>query len=361
MYGGIKGFEKHGETFHPDYYLNPKQCEFHKTNYICSLDGKPYFSRKHMARAIHKLGWSDEAYYMLFGEEYMPNEWRENTTDPKYGDARNRPECLQCGERKCSFSMWSFSAFCCFSCATKWASDNTDFVETRLATNKKRLAENPDHQLRPNQLRYWIVKGYSDEDAKILQRIRQQTFTKEKCIAKHGEEIGLEVWKQRQVNWQYEFNNKPDAVMADINLRKYNGNTQSAIALTLFDDVSTVVPDLKYGKANEYHILRENKRGYYHLDCLNPVNNRVVEFFGDYWHANPRKYTANDILYRDFTAQQIWDEDKARYEFLTQSGFIVKVVWESDYRKNGSAVALEVAKFLKGEDIQGILDQAKLD
>lgn len=37
---------------------------------------------------------------------------------------------------------------------------------------------------------YYLVRGYSEQDAKKALRERQRTFTLEKCIAKYGEEKG---------------------------------------------------------------------------------------------------------------------------------------------------------------------------
>ena len=51
-----------------------------------------------------------------------------------------------------------------------------------------------------NQVKYWINKGYSEEEAKEKVSERQSTFTLEKCIAKYGEEEGTaryNHWKEQ--------------------------------------------------------------------------------------------------------------------------------------------------------------------
>lgn len=52
-----------------------------------------------------------------------------------------------------------------------------------------------------NQVKYWINKGYSEEEAKEKVSERQSTFTLEKCIAKYGEEEGTRRYVERQKNW----------------------------------------------------------------------------------------------------------------------------------------------------------------
>ena len=49
---------------------------------------------------------------------------------------------------------------------------------------------------------YWLNKGYSNEEAVKLRSERQNTFSLEKCLKKHGEENGRKIFVQRQNNWQ---------------------------------------------------------------------------------------------------------------------------------------------------------------
>jgi len=63
-------------------------------------------------------------------------------------------------------------------------------------------------------------------------------------------------------------------------------------------------------------------------------DNKIIEYFGDYWHCNPNKYDANyyhQIL--KMTAQDVWDKDKLKIETLQKKGYDVKIVWEKDWNK----------------------------
>lgn len=98
-----------------------------------------------------------------------------------------------------------------------------------------------------------------------------------------------------------------------------------------------------------YHFHSENgqfviERGlgeyFYKVDYYNKTKNIIIEALGDYWHCNPIKFKAD---YSDNklkkTAQEIWDADKKRKEYLIDKldcKFID--VWESDWKKDKDSV-----------------------
>lgn len=51
---------------------------------------------------------------------------------------------------------------------------------------------------------------------------------------------------------------------------------------------------------------------------------------GDYFHANPKKYKANDIVCRSRTAKQVWDKDFHITKTLESKGYTVLRFWEND-------------------------------
>jgi G:T-mismatch repair DNA endonuclease (very short patch repair protein) len=107
-----------------------------------------------------------------------------------------------------------------------------------------------------------------------------------------------------------------------------------------------------YKKANGIGISKPQRRLYemikekytnavleYHIPELNisadiyiPEKNLIVEFFGDYWHCNPKKYQPtywHKAIH--LTAADIWTRDMNRTTQLKKLGFDVKVIWESDF------------------------------
>lgn len=72
-------------------------------------------------------------------------------------------------------------------------------------------------------IEYYVTRGYTLEEAKILQSERQKTFSKTKCIERYGELEGLIRWEERQRNWQKTLQSKSYEELKNINIRKLSG------------------------------------------------------------------------------------------------------------------------------------------
>jgi very-short-patch-repair endonuclease len=73
------------------------------------------------------------------------------------------------------------------------------------------------------------------------------------------------------------------------------------------------------------------------VDILIPSLKLIVEVNGDIWHANPKIYKENDIIYKyegPTKAKDIWKFDKIRKKHLESFGYKVILVWERDYHTN---------------------------
>lgn len=71
----------------------------------------------------------------------------------------------------------------------------------------------------------------------------------------------------------------------------------------------------------------------YIADELHPSKAVVIEINGDYIHANPKKYKATDVIRipgHVYTAQEKWDRDQRKIDYLQSKGYKVYVIWESD-------------------------------
>jgi G:T-mismatch repair DNA endonuclease (very short patch repair protein) len=76
------------------------------------------------------------------------------------------------------------------------------------------------------------------------------------------------------------------------------------------------------------------KRKFY--DVYLPHINLIIEVNGDYWHANPALYKANDIIHYRFaniTAKHIWEKDQKKIDLAIKNGYSVEVWWEQDLKK----------------------------
>ena len=81
------------------------------------------------------------------------------------------------------------------------------------------------------------------------------------------------------------------------------------------------------------------------------LNGKIIEFYGDFWHANPAIYTAEDRVAKKGivapTAKEIWDNDAHRQKQIEALGYKVKIVWEKDYLDDPDSVIESCASFLK--------------
>lgn len=79
----------------------------------------------------------------------------------------------------------------------------------------------------------------------------------------------------------------------------------------------------------------------------------IVEFYGDYWHANPKKYGSDEIVIKRrnaaIKASDIWEMDKKRITALESNNFKIMIVWQSDFVENKLHVLDEIKKWYNKE------------
>lgn len=67
--------------------------------------------------------------------------------------------------------------------------------------------------------------------------------------------------------------------------------------------------------------------------CLFHTQKLIVEFFGDYWHMNPAKYSKERVHnLMNKTAEFLWARDNRKIKELASLGYEVVVVLESDWK-----------------------------
>lgn len=331
---------EHGKIHHPDYFLqgwkdgcktpNPK---FYKKYAYNPLTNNWFSCTKYLARELTEIGISNEDYYVRYAKNHMVDLWKLNEYDEKYGNSKNVDKCLHCNKIiQFNNGKWHYPIFCGSSCSASWHFSNTNRIEKAQHTIKEKMKEDPNFWLRPNQKEYWIErKGLSEEEALIRVSERQSVNTIESYISREGEE-GINSFKDRQNRW--------------IETMKQTGgfNNYSKISEELFDILNEHISGLYYGK-NESKI--ELDKSFIKPDCL--YGNKIIEFFGDFWHGNPAVYDENKIIdnRKGLTRRDINERDAKRIEELKNLGYDVMVVWEKDYRSNKSFIIDKCLKFLK--------------
>jgi len=69
------------------------------------------------------------------------------------------------------------------------------------------------------------------------------------------------------------------------------------------------------------------------VDALDPDTNTVYEFWGDYWHGNPRCYPSSMVNQQAHrTMSELYEATVSREALLREQGFNVVTIWEQDFR-----------------------------
>lgn len=71
------------------------------------------------------------------------------------------------------------------------------------------------------------------------------------------------------------------------------------------------------------------------VDGFDPATNTVYEFYGDYWHGNPKKFASHKInkqTPKQKSFGQLYKETLLRESNIKAAGYNFVSIWESDYR-----------------------------
>lgn len=115
--------------------------------------------------------------------------------------------------------------------------------------------------------------------------------------------------------------------------------------------ISEILDDLNL----EY--VRNSKVLQYFVDFV--FNKKtVLEIQGDFWHANPSKYKAEDLMpVMNLTASQIWERDARKKQDLEKNGYKVFYLWESDINKNPFTLIIKTLKEIVNEELRDSKDR----
>ena len=201
-----------------------------------------------------------------------------------------------------------------------------------ISKNQSSAAKNVDCEKRllPSNIEYWVEKGFNYAQSKKLVSEKQRTFSLEICIEKYGEENGLKRFNERQIKW----------------LTNYKKSNFSKISQKLFWGILETEPKIKNknirfatydngvmdnsGKNNEHRLLLMN--GVILPDFIDLDLKKIIEFDGTYYHRN--------------TPENSLREDK-RDKMILESGYQILHVSEYDYKHNKQEIINKCINFLK--------------
>lgn len=183
-----------------------------------------------------------------------------------------------------------------------------------------------------NTLEYFVAKlGEVEGATKYSEVCKLKGITLENMIRKHGYDEGFLRY--------HKF------------LESTKCNFVSLVSSQFIREIIEKLPanyifhDGVFGK--EFCIYNE-KVMMYDFVVTSPVK-KVVEFNGNFWHADPKVYKADDLVpIRGGAkkASEIWQSDLKKKLSIESRGFEVLVVWEKDYLENPKKVVEDVSKWI---------------
>jgi G:T-mismatch repair DNA endonuclease (very short patch repair protein) len=193
-------------------------------------------------------------------------------------------------------------------------------------------------QAKTNSFEY-KSKNYSWSNKEYKEYNKSRAATIDNFIARHGEEVGLTKWeeycdRQRYTTSQkyfiekYGYNNGVEKYDNFANKRSQAKKNQSKIELEVFNALKDYLESLSLSVrlSNIYY-------GPFDYGCLE--KKKLIEFYGTYWHTDPRFYNEDFVCsHKGLSARKIRSRDRAKRTYALNQGYQVFVIWEHDWRKN---------------------------
>lgn len=225
-------------------------------------------------------------------------------------------------------------------------------------------------------IRYWVSKGMELEDAKVkvseLQKINnsKRQYTPNDCI------LNVQYWinnhnmtyvqavdkisqlqsdrSKRSSKFKGHVHSKESKISISNSMSKHIKSVGKGVWIQHFGNLSGGISKAEiecynYIKANictdlEASVIVGNKV----VDMIYKSN--VIEFNGDYWHANPSKYKKDDLITYPggniILAEDVWNKDANRISYLKSLGLDVFIIWEDMWMNNREVILKELKEFL---------------
>ena len=184
-----------------------------------------------------------------------------------------------------------------------------------------------------NSIDFYINKYGEKEGRKKYNDCKKSQYhsSKELMVKKYGTHEGLKKYKEIGLKRSF-----------------HSDSYHSKISQRLFEDIKNILGDndCKYSENGCELRLFDNKENKpYYFDFS--YKDKIIEYNGDYWHANPKFYE-KDYCFKDkVCASDIWEKDNKKRLFAEERGYKVLTVWDSDYKKDKTSVLEKCLDFLQ--------------
>jgi len=202
--------------------------------------------------------------------------------------------------------------------------------------NANKSAEKYTHDRSVWRIEYWVDKyDMTEEEAKIeIYKLQSENSSKSSKFKGH---IRTEESKRKISNSMKKLISQVGAAKWAKHFGKFNGT--SKLEMEVYSQVKNNVS----GDAESNIPI-----GPYIVDIIS--GNKIIEVNGDFWHANPEMYKADEIINEHLLpikAKDKWKSDKLRKEYLISKGYDVIEIWENDWLNNKDEQINRINNFLR--------------
>lgn len=271
--------------------------------------------------------------------------WKLNTRQDLDGFIRRYGE----DEGKKKYDIFLKKCLDALEKKTKNVSPRTMEYWLEKCNNDQELAQKKLSEYQNNSSLDKFIERYGEEDGKkkYIENCSKCAITLEKMIELHGEIKGKEKydeWKKSNKNSKEKYIKKYgfDKYKDLIKNRLKSNNRYSNIGLEFCQEIVNNL-EQKYDKIyygdNEYmFFIYDEDFNIISPDLYIKDINLVIEFYGDFWHKNPKKYDIN----QDFV-KETWTHDNKRLDKIKEKfNTHVIIIWEDDYKQNKEKTIKEV-------------------
>ena len=250
------------------------------------------------------------------------------------------PTCINCGaELELNNNRTHIKQFCSFKCSGTY---NKDIIIEKMRPKIITLYKNDEYK---NIVRNYVIKRLSDKSFFDKWKTSHANGCRSESARKNYSNASKRSWcnteiRDKMISGIKEGINTPHEIQRR---RDYLTSAwqdpikQIALYRNLFNIAKrfsklhvTIRTQLELDNLG---FIGEQCIGRYIADEIHYDKKIIIEINGDYVHANPKIYKADDIIRlpgSSYTAHEKWERDLAKLTHFHNLGYHVIVIWESD-------------------------------
>jgi len=195
-----------------------------------------------------------------------------------------------------------------------WVFDFSKFCEPRDEIRNITLVKQDGKE---DTRRFYLgVKNTTNENVKLFDEVRKSVLPQKTCFVVEEKD---DVFHATVL----------EAEKVDKTAGKKGGYSKIAIRWLEHEAVKNNIK-IKHAENGGEFCFRTQKGYKWPVDGFCEDTKTVYEFYGDYYHGNPKRFSGSD-LYHGVPYSQKWEKDQCKRKTFEDLGYRVVVMWESDW------------------------------